>query len=61
MTEELIGRMSMIRGLRVISRTSVVAFKDQRMSMPEIAKTLGVDALVEGSVMRDGSRSLFHS
>ena len=53
--------MSMIRGLRVISRTSVVAFKDQRMSMPEIAKTLGVDALVEGSVMRDGSRSLFHS
>src|SRR5215469_15651589 len=55
-TEELIGRLSMIRGLRVISRTSVMAFKDPRTSMPEIAKTLGVDALVEGSVIRDGSR-----
>lgn len=61
MTEELIGRLSMIRGLRVISRTSVMAFKDPRMSMPEIAKTLGVDALVEGSVIRDGSRVRVHA
>jgi len=61
MTEELIGRLSMIRGLRVISRTSVMAFKDPRMSMPEIAKTLEVDALVEGSVIRNGSRVRVHA
>jgi hypothetical protein len=45
MTEALIGRLSSIRSLRVISRTSVMAFKDTRMSMPEIAKRLHVDAL----------------
>jgi TolB-like protein/DNA-binding winged helix-turn-helix (wHTH) protein/Tfp pilus assembly protein PilF len=61
MTEELIGRLSMIRGLRVISRTSVMAFKDPRMSMPQIARALGVDALVEGSVIRDGSRVRVHA
>jgi TolB-like protein/DNA-binding winged helix-turn-helix (wHTH) protein/Tfp pilus assembly protein PilF len=61
MTEELIGRLSMIRGIRVTSRTSVMAFKDPRMSMPEIAKSLGVDALVEGSVIRDGSRVRVHA
>jgi TolB-like protein/DNA-binding winged helix-turn-helix (wHTH) protein/tetratricopeptide (TPR) repeat protein len=61
MTEELIGRLSMIHGLRVISRTSVMAFKDPLMSMPEIAKTLGVDALVEGSVIRDGIRVRVHA
>lgn len=56
MTEAVIGRLSMIRGLRVISRTSVMRFKDTRMSAPEIAKTLHVDAVVEGSVIREGSR-----
>jgi TolB-like protein/DNA-binding winged helix-turn-helix (wHTH) protein/Tfp pilus assembly protein PilF len=56
MTEELIGRLSMIHGLRVISRTSVMHFKNTQLSVPEIAKTLGVDAIVEGSVMREGSR-----
>jgi TolB-like protein/DNA-binding winged helix-turn-helix (wHTH) protein/tetratricopeptide (TPR) repeat protein len=61
MTEELIGRLSMIRGLRVISRTSVMQFKDPRISMPQIAKILGVDALVEGSVIRDGSRVRVHA
>jgi TolB-like protein/DNA-binding winged helix-turn-helix (wHTH) protein/Tfp pilus assembly protein PilF len=61
MTEELIGRLSMIRGIRVISRTSVMDFKDPHISMPEIAKTLGVDALVEGSVIRDGSRVRVHA
>ena len=40
MTEELIGRLSMIRGLRVISRTSVMQFKDTKLLMPEIARTL---------------------
>ncbi len=61
MTEELIGRLSMIRGLRVISRTSVMQFKDTRLSAPEIAQKLGVDALVEGSVMREGNRIRVHA
>src|SRR5277367_3418300 len=52
MTEEVIGRLAMIRGLRVISRTSVMQFKDSHLSAREIAHQLGVDALVEGSVTR---------
>ncbi len=51
----------MIRGLRVISRTSVMSFKDTRMSSPEIAKKLHVDAIVEGSVIRQGSRVRVHA
>jgi TolB-like protein/DNA-binding winged helix-turn-helix (wHTH) protein/Flp pilus assembly protein TadD len=61
MTESVIGRLSMIRGLRVISRTSVMQFKDTRMSAPEIAKRLQVDALVEGSVIRQGGRVRVHA
>jgi TolB-like protein/DNA-binding winged helix-turn-helix (wHTH) protein/Flp pilus assembly protein TadD len=61
MTEEVIGRLSMIRGLRVISRTSVMQFKDTHFSAPEIAHQLGVDALVEGSVIRDGQRIRVHA
>ena len=56
MTEALIGRLASIHNLRVISRTSVMRFKNPQISVPEIAKTLGVDAIVEGSVMREGSR-----
>ena len=56
MTEALIGRLSRIHDLRVISRTSVMRFKNPQLSAPEIARTLGVDALVEGSVMREGNR-----
>jgi TolB-like protein/DNA-binding winged helix-turn-helix (wHTH) protein/Tfp pilus assembly protein PilF len=56
MTEAVIGRLSVLRGLRVISRTSAMRFKDTRMSAPEIATTLHVDAIVEGSVMRAGDR-----
>lgn len=55
MTEALIGRLSRIQDLHVISRTSVMRFKDTKLSVPEIAKTLGVDAIVEGSVIRDGN------
>jgi TolB-like protein/Tfp pilus assembly protein PilF len=61
MTEELIGRLAGIHNLRVISRTSVMHFKDTQLSMPDIAKTLGVDALVEGSVIREGSRIRVHA
>jgi TolB-like protein/DNA-binding winged helix-turn-helix (wHTH) protein/tetratricopeptide (TPR) repeat protein len=61
MTEALIGRLSSIRSLRVISRTSVMAFKDTHMSMPEIASRLHADALVEGSVIRQGGRVRVHA
>jgi TolB-like protein/DNA-binding winged helix-turn-helix (wHTH) protein/tetratricopeptide (TPR) repeat protein len=56
MTEALIGRLSGIKDLRVISRTSVMHFKDSQLSLPEIARTLRVDAIVEGSLLREGSR-----
>lgn len=56
MTEALIGRLSGIHDLRVISHTSVMRFKNPQMSVPEIAKLLHVDAIVEGSVIRQGSR-----
>ena len=61
MTEALIGRLSAIRGLRVISRTSVMHFKDTQLSLPEIARALHVDAIVEGSVIREGSRIRVHA
>ena len=56
MTDALIGRLSTIHDLRVISRTSVMRFKNPQMSVPEIARTLHVDAIVEGSIIRDGNR-----
>jgi TolB-like protein/DNA-binding winged helix-turn-helix (wHTH) protein/Flp pilus assembly protein TadD len=61
MTEEVIGHLSMIRGLRVISRTSVMQFKDTQLLAPEIARKLGVDALVEGSIIREGNRIRVHA
>ncbi len=56
MTEAVIGRLSRIHDLRVISRTSVMRFKNTQLSAPEIARTLRVDAIVEGSVIREGNR-----
>ena len=61
MTEELIGRLANIRGLRVISRTSAMHFKNTTLSVPEIAKTLGVDAIVEGSIIREGGEVRVHA
>jgi TolB-like protein/DNA-binding winged helix-turn-helix (wHTH) protein len=61
MTEDLIGRLSDIRELRVTSRTSVMRYKDTHLSVPEIARTLGVDAIVEGSVIREGNRIRVHA
>jgi TolB-like protein/Tfp pilus assembly protein PilF len=55
-TEALIGRLSNIHDLRVISHTSVMRFKNPQVSIPEIARELGVDAVVEGSVMKEGDR-----
>jgi len=55
-TEALIGRLAGIRDLRVISRTSAMQFKNTPLSVPEIARILHVDAIVEGSVMREHNR-----
>ena len=60
-TEALIGRLAGIHDLRVISRTSVMRFKQTSLSVPEIAKTLGVEVIVEGSVIREGSRIRVHA
>jgi len=61
MTEALIGRLAGIHDLRVISRTSVMQYKDTKKALPEIAKTLGVDAIVEGSVILDGTHIRVHA
>jgi TolB-like protein/Tfp pilus assembly protein PilF len=54
MTDELIGSLAKIPSLRVISRTSAMQYKGARKALPEIAKELSVDAVVEGSVTRSG-------
>jgi TolB-like protein/Tfp pilus assembly protein PilF len=56
MTDALIDRLSRMHNLRVISRTSVMRFKNPQISVPEIARMLHVDAIVEGSVMRQDNR-----
>jgi TolB-like protein/thioredoxin-like negative regulator of GroEL len=53
-TEAVIGRLAGIHDLRVTSHTSVMRFRDPQLSAPEIARTLGVDALVEGAVIKEG-------
>jgi TolB-like protein/DNA-binding winged helix-turn-helix (wHTH) protein/lipoprotein NlpI len=54
MTDELITDLAQIGELRVISRTSVMRFKGTRKPLPEIARELNVDAVVEGTVERYG-------
>jgi len=56
MTEALITDLGRVPGLRVISRTSAMHYKGTRASLPEIARQLGVDAVVEGAVLRVGTR-----
>jgi len=56
MTEALITELGKISSLRVISRTSAMAFKDTKKTLPEIARQLGVEAVLEGAVTRDGDR-----
>lgn len=56
MTEALIARLSTTRDLRVIAHRSVMQFRDGRASAREIAKALNVDAVIEGSVLREGDR-----
>ena len=56
MTDELITDLAKIKALRVISRTSVMRYKATHTPLPEIARTLKVDAIVEGSVLRSGEQ-----
>ena len=56
MTDELITQLAKISALRVISRTSVMAYKRVRKPLPEIARELNVEAVVEGSALRSGNR-----
>ena len=56
MTDELITDLAQISALRVISRTSVVPYKGVRKTLPQIARELNVDAVVEGTVLRSGSQ-----
>jgi serine/threonine-protein kinase len=56
MTEELTTRLARMGGWRVTSRTSVMGYRGTKKNVQEIARELGVDAIVEGSVLRDGSR-----
>ena len=55
-TEDVIAQLSKIRSLKVISRTSVMPFKNRTQSLREIGATLGVTTLLEGSVRRAGNR-----
>ena len=56
MTGELIGELSKIRGLRVISRTSAMLYKNTEKPLPQVARELNVDAVVEGSILLAGER-----
>jgi len=56
MTDALITTLAQISGLRVISRRSVMRYKSTRKSLPEIARELVVDVLVEGTVVRSANR-----
>jgi serine/threonine protein kinase/tetratricopeptide (TPR) repeat protein len=55
-TEELIADLSKVSALRVISRTSTLLYKGTHKSVPQIAKELNVDGIVEGSVERSGDQ-----
>ncbi|MCI0432732.1 MAG: hypothetical protein L0271_03660 [Gemmatimonadetes bacterium] len=56
MTEALITEFARHAPCRVISRQSVLGFRHSRQSVQEIARALDVDAVIEGSVIRDGDR-----
>jgi TolB-like protein/DNA-binding winged helix-turn-helix (wHTH) protein len=55
MTDELIMELSKIGALKVISRTSVMRYKSAKKTLPEIARELHVEGVVEGSVLRSGT------
>jgi TolB-like protein/tetratricopeptide (TPR) repeat protein len=56
MTDALITDLAQIASLKVISRTSSMQYKQSKKSLPEIARELNVDGIVEGTVQRSGGR-----
>jgi TolB-like protein/DNA-binding winged helix-turn-helix (wHTH) protein/Tfp pilus assembly protein PilF len=56
MTDQLITDLAQISALKVISRTSVMAYEGARKPLPQIARELHVDAVVEGTVLRAGDQ-----
>ena len=56
MTESLISDLARVKALRVISRTSVMRYKDAPKSLPDIARELNVDAVLEGAALLVGNR-----
>ena len=56
MTEELIADLGRVSSLHVISKTSSMSYKGTKKALPEIAKELSVDSVVEGTVLRDGNQ-----
>ena len=56
LTEQLITNLAKISALHVVSRTTVMQYKGIRKSLREIARELGVDGIVEGTVLRSGER-----
>jgi TolB-like protein/DNA-binding winged helix-turn-helix (wHTH) protein/Tfp pilus assembly protein PilF len=56
MTDDLIANLAKIRSLRVISRSTAMAYKGTRKPLSQIARELNVDAVVEGTVLRAGDR-----
>jgi TolB-like protein/Tfp pilus assembly protein PilF len=56
MTEALTADLAQIAGLHVISRTSTMAYKGRQKPLPQIARELGVDLIVEGSVVQANDR-----
>lgn len=55
-TDALIGELAKIGALRVISRTSAMSYKTARKPLPEIGRELGVDAVIEGTIVLSGDR-----
>jgi len=55
-TEDILTQLSKISELRVISRTSVMKYRNTRMSIPEIGRKLGAGSILEGSVRRSGNK-----
>ncbi|MGI0090313.1 MAG: adenylate/guanylate cyclase domain-containing protein [Nitrososphaerales archaeon] len=56
LTEELIDRLSQVKGLEVIARTSAMSYKNKDMKISEIGKELRVGTLIEGSVRKAGNK-----
>lgn len=56
MTDELITDLAQVRELKVVSKTSVMSYKGTHKPLPQIGRELGVDAVVEGSILRSGDQ-----